>query len=103
VKTYYLLVPTSHHHAHAEQADAIADATCLRRVLNAFLTMVAAWALYGVLLDRQMLVDTQPWWCVAPISVTALTTFFAAWAVFFGDRIVWLRAFRRAAREARQR
>jgi hypothetical protein len=96
-------VPTSHHHAHAAEADAVADAVCLRRVLNAFLTMVAAWALYGVVMHRAMLADPQPWWCVAPISVTALTTFFAAWAVFFGDRLVWLRAFRRAARASRSK
>lgn len=103
MKTYDDFVPTSHHHASAEHADAVADATCLRRVLHAFFTMVAGWALYGVLVHRELLSDPQPWWCAAPIGVSALATFFAAWAVFFGDRLVWLRAFRRSAREARQR
>jgi hypothetical protein len=92
----------SNHHSLAAEADAVADAVCLRRVVNAFFTMAAAWALYGVVTQRDLLGDAQAWWCVAPISVTGLATFFAAWAVFFGDRLVWLRAFRRAAREARR-
>ena len=83
------------------QADAIADAVCLRRVVHAFFAMVATWLLYAVVLQRELLADPQAWWCAVPISVTALTTFFAAWAVFFGDRIVWMRAFRRAAQAAR--
>lgn len=95
-------MPSSNHHAQAAEADAVADAICLRRVLNAFLTMVAAWALYAVVTFRDLVPDPQPWWCVAPISVTGLATFFAAWAVFFGDRLVWLRAFRRAARASRR-
>ena len=83
------------------EADAIADAVCLRRVVHAFFAMVATWLLYAVVVQRELLADPQAWWCVAPISVTALTTFFAAWAVFFGDRIVWMRAFLRAARASR--
>jgi hypothetical protein len=92
----------SNHHSLTAEADAIADAVCLRRVLNAFLTMVAVWLLYAVVVNRELLAEPEAWWCVAPISVTALTTFFAAWAIFFGDRIVWLRAFRQAARASRR-
>jgi hypothetical protein len=93
----------SNHHSLAAEADAIADSVCLRRVVNAFLTMVAVWSLYGVVAQRDLLGEVQAWWCVAPISVTGLATFFAAWAVFFGDRLVWLRAFRHAARARRDR
>lgn len=92
---------TSQHQAIAAEADAVADTVCLRRVTNAFFSMVAAWALYGVVVHRGLLGDPRPWWCAAPLAITALTTFFAAWAVFFGDRIVWLRAYRRAARASR--
>lgn len=92
----------SNHQFVAAEADAAADAVCLRRVVNAFCTMLAGWLLYAVVVHRELIADPQAWWCAAPISVTALTTFFAAWAVFFGDRIVWLRAFRRAARTSRR-
>ena len=92
----------SNHHSLIAHADAVADAICLRRVVNAFLTMLAGWMLYGVLMHRDLIASDQPWWCAAPVSVTALATFFAIWAVFFGDRLVWLRAFRKAARAARR-
>jgi hypothetical protein len=92
----------SNPHSLAAEADAIADAVCLRRVLHAFLSMVAGWLLYAVILQRGLFAEPQAWWCAAPISLSAVATFFAAWAVFFGDRIVWLRAFRRAARAARR-
>jgi hypothetical protein len=101
MKTYTEPMP-SNHHSLAAEADEVADSVCLRRVVNAFFTMVAVWGLYGVATQRELIDAGQAWWCVAPISVSALATFFAAWAVFFGDRIVWLRAFRRAARASRR-
>lgn len=96
-------MPSSHLHALAAEADAVADSVCLRRVLNAFLTMVAGWLLYAVLVNHGTLIAGEPWWCAAPITISGATTAFAAWAVFFGDRKVWLRAFRRAASSSRRK
>jgi hypothetical protein len=93
---------TSNHHSLVARADAVADAVCLRRVLHAFLTMLAGWTLYGVLVHRSLIATEEPWWALAPVLITGLTTFFAIWAVFVGDRLVWLRAFRQAARVARR-
>ena len=88
----------SHPKVHAARADAVADTICCRRLVNCGLAIVAAWLLYASLFGAMMKIGQEHWWWTLPSTITATATAFAVWSLSFGDRLVWARAYQRAAR-----
>lgn len=79
------------------RADAVADATCFRRLFNAVMTVIATWLLYAAVRHSGLEFGASPWWRPLCVTVTIGSAFFALWSVTLGDQSSWDRAYEEAS------
>lgn len=82
-------MPPPHLQTQAAKADAVADAVCFRRLMNAVLTVAATWLLYGALRHSSLDLGNPAWWGPLSITITIGAATFALWTVTLGDQQAW--------------